>query len=59
MPLFFTCNDCGWDSDEAKFVLSERPTKSTCPLCAGDNGRDGDIRFRDATNEEIARLKVI
>lgn len=36
---YYWCDDCGWDS-----VRSRDNIKGPCPLCAEDNGRDGDMR---------------
>ncbi len=55
MYWFFECQECGYDSDEAK-RLSPSCGGAICPLCAGDTGRDVDLVFRPATLEEVDRL---
>jgi hypothetical protein len=52
MPSEFTyywCAECGWDTIRSSSTIS-----SPCPLCAGDNGRDGDMRQRPATEDDGA-----
>lgn len=60
MPIHFECPDCGYDSDEAGFLLREKPLNvPICVLCAGDSGRDVYLRLREATEDEIASIKVL
>jgi len=54
---YFTCPECGYDSDEAKFL--DKYDNNICPLCAGDTGRDVWMRFREATPDEIYRLETM
>jgi hypothetical protein len=51
---FFECRECQYDSDEAKRLATE--PKGLCPICAGDTGRDVELHFRPATEEESLRL---
>jgi hypothetical protein len=51
---FFECLECGFDSDEAKWLSSWND--GICPLCAGDTGKDVYLKYRPATEAEIARL---
>lgn len=57
-PLFFECNECGYDSGEANVLLSGEPELKVCPMCAGDTGKDGDMRYRAATEMEIVAMPV-
>ena len=50
---FFECPECGFDSDEAKFL--DKYMNNRCPLCANDTGRDVWLRYREATEDEIYR----
>lgn len=52
---WFECVECGYDSDESG-KLSPSDNMAICPLCAGDTGRDVDLKFRLATPEEIKRF---
>ena len=53
--FYFECRECGYDSNEAR-KLAESDEPAICPLCAGDTGRDGDMRFRPASYIEVLRL---
>ena len=54
---FFECPECGFDSDEAKFL--DKYMNNRCPLCANDTGRDVWLRYREATEDEIYRLETM
>jgi len=49
---YYECPECGYDSVEAK-RLSLRD-EGDCPICAEDCGRDVALRYRPATEAEIA-----
>jgi hypothetical protein len=53
MKWYFECKICGYDSDEAK-LLSDTDD-GLCPLCLSDCGHHHPMRFRPATDEEIAK----
>ena len=40
---YYWCEECGWDS-----IRLSPNIKGPCPICAEDNGRDGDMRQRAA-----------
>jgi hypothetical protein len=54
---YFTCPECGYDSDEAKFL--DKYKNNICPLCAGDTGHDVMLRYRDPTSDEYYRLETM
>lgn len=56
--FFFECKECGYDSAEAGW-LADAAGDCICPLCAGDSGRDEALRYRPATAEEVAQIKVV
>lgn len=47
--VYFECPECEWNC-----VLTKRESELglTCPLCAGDNGRDVYLHSRDAAEDD-------
>ncbi len=54
---FFECPECGFDSNEAKFL--DKYMNNRCPLCANDTGRDVWLRYREATPEEHYQIETM
>lgn len=44
---YYECLDCGWDT-----IRSRDDITGPCPLCAGDNGGDGRMTQRPATDAD-------
>jgi hypothetical protein len=58
MMFYFECDECGFDSDEAKRLVDQTVAalRPICPLCVGDSGHHNPLTFRRATDAEIKKL---
>lgn len=52
--VYWECKDCGFDAVTTSIELvSPRGRRTlTCPLCAGDSGREVPMKCRVATDED-------
>lgn len=55
MKYFFHCDQCDYDSNEARFLTGAPISNAECPMCASD-GKSILLDFRPATPDEQARL---
>lgn len=44
---YYWCDDCGWDS-----VRMSDDIKGPCPMCAGDNGSDGNMKQKECPKDQ-------
>lgn len=50
---YWECQDCGCDAVTDDRLLDKRRQRPTCPLCAGDSGRDVVMSGRVARTSDV------